>query len=302
MMDGQRLWVLSSPNVFQQLADQCRVEHTHCIVEDHLLRVGQVSCKPFDSTDDVHQLKHHQILDQPSAAWLDDDYQRLQGVAEQDWRTLWYNPTSTLAPDLIPVHDGEIVHLDDLAALPGLLAKPTLTTCIAWMDEWGLPDNIRRHVQLVARLAYGLGVLLRGHGERVDPILAHRGGLLHDLDKLHTLDSDQRHGAAAAKFLTTQGHPDLAEIVRGHILQAGLEGQMDLQTWEVRLVFFCDKLVEQDQIVPFDVRVQALKTRYPSFRGVMERAEPAIWALNEQICSILSIPSHQNLISILQKL
>ena len=75
---------------------------------------------------------------------------------------------------------------------------------------------------------------------------------------------------------------------------------MGLHTWEDRLVFFCDKLVEQDRIVPFDVRLRALQARYPGFREVMAQAEPYVWALSDQICSILSIPSHENLISTFQ--
>lgn len=300
-MSDQPFTVFTAPGVFRDLEVQCRADHTGCIVADHSLKVGHICCRPFDPAADWHRLGDHDGLDKASAAWLDDDSGRLQALAERNWRTLWYNPNGTPAPDRMPAHDGEIVNLEDLAHIPALLTKPTLKTCMAWMDEWGLPGNILRHVALVGRLAYGLGVLLRGQGQRVDPILAHRGGLLHDLDKLHTLDSDLRHGAAAANFLRTQGHPDLAEIVRGHILQSALEGQLEQHTWEVRLVFFCDKLVEQDQIVPFDVRIEALKARYPGFRDVMEQAEPTVWALNEQICSILSIPSHQKLISILRK-
>ena len=296
-MSGQPLTVFTAPGVFQELEAQCRAVNTPCMVDDHSFRVGRISVRRFDPA-----AVDHEPLQINPTTWLDDDSGQLQALAERGWRTLWYNPNGSLAPDHMPAHDGEIVHLEDLAQIPALLTKPTLKTCLEWMDAWGLPENIRRHVALVGRLAYGLGVLLRAQGQPVDPILAHRGGLLHDLDKLHTLDSDQRHGAAAAKFLHTQGHPDLAEIVRGHILQAALEGHMESQPWEVRLVFFCDKLVEQDQVVPFDVRIRALKERYPGFRGVMERAEPAVWALNQQICSILSNPSHENLIFTLRRL
>ncbi len=295
MMDDA-LAILTSPGVFAELVAYYQAKNQRCIVDDHQVWVenlGSFYTRPGDSAQD---------LGAQGTICLDDDLARLRWFAAQDGRALWYNPAGQVAPDFVPAHDGEIVSLDALLEIPSLLAKPTLNRCKAWMDAWGLPDNIHRHVELVGRLAYGLGVLLRGQGQPVDPILAHRGGLLHDLDKLHTLNGDQRHGAAAASFLRTQGHPDLAEIVRGHIPQTALEGPLEQQTWEVCLVFFCDKLVEQDQIVPFDLRVAALMARYPGFREIMERAEPAVWALNQQICSILSIPSHQNLIYMLQEL
>ncbi len=299
---AETLTILTSPAVYAELVNGLPAQDRAAIAADDQLRVDHLRFIRARLGDGSGHMGESPGTDRSVPIYLGDDLSHIIAYTDKDWRTLWYNPDSSLAPQPIPAHDGEIVSLADLGAIPGLLAKPTLTTCLAWMDDWGLPDNIHRHVQLVARLAYSLGVMLRGHGEPVDPILAHRGGLLHDLDKLHTLDSDQRHGTTAANFLRTQGHPDLAHIVRGHILQSALEGHLDQQPWEVRLVFFCDKLVEQDQIVPFDERVDALKSRYPAFREVMERAEPTVWGLNDEICSILSISSHQNLILRLKEL
>lgn len=48
--------------------------------------------------------------------------------------------------------------------------------------------------------------------------------------------------------------------------------------------------------MPFDVRISALKSRYPGFRAVMNQAEPTVWALNDQICSILSMSDDELLI------
>jgi hypothetical protein len=301
MMD-RPLTIYTANGVFSDLVDYCHAEPKRCVSDGRMLWVDHLRFCPAGLNVDTQNQGSHDDDGRPATAWLDDDLDRLKTIAARGGRTLWYNPNSALAPDLLPVHDGEIVKMDDLAAIAAMLTKPTLKTCAEWMADWGLPVNIRSHVHLVARLAYGLGVMLRGQGQQVDPILAHRGGLLHDLDKLLTLDGTQRHGEPAAAFLRAQGHPDLAEIVRGHILGSVLEGQRDLRTWEAKLVFFCDKLVEQEQIVPFDERLRALKARYPEFREVMARAEPHVWALNDQICSILSIPSHENLISTLQEL
>jgi hypothetical protein len=239
---------------------------------------------------------------QAARIYLDDRYSALKPLAQRGWRTLWYNPGNAIAPDLVPVQDGELYTLEGLDQVPALLAKPSLSTCYDWLDAWNVPENIRRHSRLVAWMAYALGVMLRGHGIQLDPILAHRGGLLHDLDKLHTLDHAQPHGEMGAAYLSHQGHPDLALIVSGHVMRTALQVDHASPSWERRLVFFCDKLAEEDRIVPFDVRLRALKERYPGFIGVMDRAAPYVWGLSDEICSILSIPSHENLINKLSEL
>jgi hypothetical protein len=291
--------ILTATQVFADLVDYCQVEGQGCVDDGRTLSMDRLR---FYAAVDDHGSGDQGGAECAARVYLDADIARLRTFAHNGWRTLWFNPTGQIAPDFVPAHDGELATMGDLWEIPALLMKPTLKTCVDWMDVWALPENIRCHVRLVARLAYGLGVLLRRTGEPVDPILAHRGGLLHDLDKLHTLDGTQRHGGMAAAFLREQGQTDLAEIVRGHILGSVLEDQTDLRTWEARLVFFCDKLVEQDRIVPFDERITALKARYPGFRGIMDQAEPYVWALNDHICSKLSIPNHENLISFLKEL
>ena len=168
--------------------------------------------------------------------------------------------------------------------------------CQTWWDEWDLPENIRRHVRKVAVSAYILAVLLRREGVDVDPILAHRGGLMHDIDKIETLNQVMGHGEMGGDFFEEQGYPELAEIVRGHIMHTVLNTPPEQRKWEDNLVYFCDKLVEGDRLVPFNYRLNQLKVRYPHYRGPMEKAEPYIWALSDKICSILSLPDHEALI------
>ncbi len=192
--------------------------------------------------------------------------------------------------------------VNDIHQIPGLLDKPALDTCQAWLDSWRVPERIRRHAQLVAWMAYVTAVMLRNQGVDLDPILAYRGGLLHDLDKLHTLESSQPHGDLGADFVLEQGYPRLAEVIREHVMRPGYHVRAHHQTWESKLVFFCDKLAEEDRIVPFNVRLEALKQRYPEYAGLMNSVEPQVWALNDEICSILSMSSHEKLIEKLLEL
>jgi hypothetical protein len=268
---------------------------------DKVLHLGKLRLIAFDADHPIGE----QGLDQSNnidveimtLACMADRYETLRTCADHGFRTVWYNPLMDFAPGKVPIHDGEVAHFAALEQIPAMLKKPSLSTCFAWLDEWQVPENIRRHASLVAWMAYVLGVLLRRAEVKLDPILAHRGGLLHDLDKLHTLDPSKPHGALGAAFVRNQGHTDLADIISGHVMRAGLKDEQF--SWENKLVFFCDKLAEQDRIVPFEVRLAALKKRYPQFEGVMRRAEPYIWDLNDQICSILSIPEHRSLIKLL---
>ena len=235
------------------------------------------------------------------AAYLGAEYKDIQAFTKVGWRTIWFNKAGKLLPDRIPVHDGEVRTLDALEGIPDLMAKPTLSQCLSWWDEWSLPENIRQHALTVARCAYILAVMMADRGINLDPILAHRGGMLHDLDKIETLHGAEPHGEPGAVFVEGKGYRELADIVRGHILHTILDPQSNHRSWENKLVFFCDKLVEGDQIVPFNERLNALKKRYPLYRETMEKAESAVWDLSDQICTILSIPDHDALVSILQQ-
>ena len=243
-----------------------------------------------------------QVGQSHTGIYLDEDYEHLRSFTDRGWRTVWFNLAGEISPDFVPVHDGDVRSLDTLSQIPALVKKPSLAQCRRWLDEWDVPEHVREHSRLVAWSAYALGVMLQNRGLALDPVLAHRGGLLHDLDKIETLEGEIDHGEAAADFLVGQGCHHLADTVRGHVLHMALRSEADDRSWETKLVFFCDKLVEGVALVPFDERLQALKVRYPRFRPVMERAEPYVWGLSDQICSLLSIPGHRILIDMLRKL
>ncbi len=237
------------------------------------------------------------------AAFLGDRYDELKAAAARGWRTAWVNPGGAFAPEGLPVQDVDLLGLAQLPEIgPALKSKPSLAQCLDWWAAWDVPENVRRHSRTVAQSAYHLAVMLRNTGVQLDPILTQRGGLLHDIDKISTLKQTGAHGQAGADFLDAQGYPALAQIVREHIMSSILHPGAEGQSWEVKLVYFCDKLVEGDQLVPFDQRLGALFERYPHYRETMARAAAHVWALGDQICSILSIPNHEKLIFTLSEL
>jgi putative nucleotidyltransferase with HDIG domain len=168
---------------------------------------------------------------------------------------------------------------------------------LEWWEDWDLPENVRRHVTEVAGAAYKMAVWMRQAGIEVDPILTHRAGLAHDLDKIKTLQEPRQHGQESATFLSERGYPELAEIVRNHLLGVFLYEDVAHLTWETKLVNFCDKLVEGDQIVSITERFSALRQRYPHSQELLDSSEPHLWKLNDAICSILAMDGHEALVS-----
>jgi len=238
-----------------------------------------------------------------TAAFLGARHEDLKKAAERGWRTVWYNPQAAFTPEEMPVHDVDLLDLARLPEIGPILGnKPGLGQCLGWWEAWEVPENVRRHSRIVARSAYLLAVMLRNKGIRLDPILTQRGALLHDIDKIKTLKQSGAHGQRGADFLGGQGYPALAEIVREHIMSTILHPNADSRAWEVKLVYFCDKLVEGDRLVTFDQRLAALSERYPHYLETMQRAAEPVRALSDKICSILAIPGHERLVEQLQGL
>ncbi|MCB2202439.1 HD domain-containing protein [bacterium] len=260
---------------------------------DNVLRFDGLEIAPRDS---------HRHFQRSVVAYLDEDYKRLVDWRDQAAKTIWFNPDYELAPWEEPVHDAELADILELERINQHLNHPTVAECVAWWDAWELPENIRRHVRQVAWGAYTLAVLLRRVGVQVNPILTHRGGLMHDLDKIKTLDKGHQHGRVGADFLEGEGFPSLASIVRGHNLDSILRPGAEARPWEINLVFFCDKLVEGDTFVTLDERFAALNQRYPSFMKLMAPSKARVMAMSDRICDYLSIPSHEQLVEMLIEL
>jgi hypothetical protein len=74
-----------------------------------------------------------------------------------------------------------------------------------------------------------------------------------------------------------------------------------LQTWEQKLVFCADKLVEGDRLVLLAERFRALKARYPAYAGQIERAAPRVYGLETSLCARLG-KTQEELLSELSQL
>ncbi len=227
-------------------------------------------------------------LESGEVMMVGDDYHADIACAKKaGLRSVWLNPTISTVPDLPPIQDGE---LEQLGQVTGLLEQellPDIDRCMTWLTEQDLPHNIIDHSKTVANVAYLMASWLRQSGEMINPLLAHRGGLLHDLDKLSARQHQEEHGDYSARLLSEKGQPVLAEIARRHVISTILTDGSGPRTWEEKLVYFADKLVEKTTIGPLSVRLGALVQRYPDYASSTLACQPWIEALQKDICQRL---------------
>lgn len=232
-------------------------------------------------------------LNRDEAVMIGDDYRYdVLGAHQAGWATVWYNPNHRVAPGLAPLQTEDIGSLADLPAVLERLSLPTYETCLIWQQEQNFSRSLLNHVEMVAAAAYWMALKLRARGEVVDPVLAHRGGLLHDLAKMASRGREEGsdHGQLAAQMLSERGQPLLAEIANRHVLSNLLKPDRLPRTWEEKLVYCADKLVEGSRLAGLDERMAALKKRYAMDTGFVEAITPKLYTLHDEVCAAMGIP------------
>lgn len=229
------------------------------------------------------------VLISPNYAWI-------KWAKERGFRAVWLNPARAKCPETHPWHDLEIHDLRDLQK-PLLFYLPDIAESVSILRAHSVPENVVLHCAAVAGVAYFLAEKLREKGVAVDHLLAHRGGLLHDLDKVTTTNEEGGHGEKAAVILADLGYTALGEIARRHVLYPGRLPR----TWEEKLVFLADKLVENLEVVGISARLAALRKRYPQAQEEIASCEPFVHALQNQVLLALEM-SEEELLEELRKL
>lgn len=218
------------------------------------------------------------------AAMVGDAYEvDIVGAKTAGLRAIWFNPAGTPCPTVHPVHDAEVRAMVELPALLERRWRPDIADALRILHSHGVPPNIVRHSLAVAAVAHRLALRLREQGTAVDPLLVHRGGLLHDLDKVSS-EKPADHGVKAERALRELGWPDLAAIAARHVL-----GRAP-RTWEEKLVHYADKIVEEDEVVGLVARVTSLSCRYASDGDRIARSLPQLLALEQEIMRDLPTP------------
>ena len=251
-------------------------EHIEMVLTRHEL----MACKPSREFFNALALKlgaNHADLIFVGDEFVND----VMGPHSAGWRTIWLNPGRRLAPEAHPIQDAELQNLHQLPDVLECGFLPSVAECLVWLKQYGGSDSLLGHVRKVAAIAYAIAVQIGRCGVNVNPILAHRGGLLHDLAKgIARHDrSGKNHGELAAEILLAHHQSSLSEIARRHILFGILDDAIKPRTWEEKLVYYADKWVEGGSLVGLTERIQALRRRYNLDGDKLEKT----WVLLREI-------------------
>ena len=157
---------------------------------------------------------------------------------------------------------------------------PTHKECLVILAEYHVPPHIVSHSKAVAKLAVFLAQRLNENGAAVDVTLLDRACLLHDL--LRVLDFKESdfnrfkrilpdeekakwqwlrakynassHEDAAYDILREQ-YPTLALTIKKHRYMILLDEKEKPDTWEEKLLYYADKRVMHERIVPLKERL-----------------------------------------------
>lgn len=145
---------------------------------------------------------------------------------------------------------------------------PSTSQCLAYFDQYEMLDNIRDHSILVARLAGALADGLARTGKSPTPLPNREetiaGALLHDIAKTLCIKTGCQHADIGGQICAELGFPQLGEIVVEHVVlrhfhadlyRRGLFGAKEL-------VFYADKRVLHDRVVPLADRLEYILKRY----------------------------------------
>ena len=133
--------------------------------------------------------------------------------------------------------------------------RPSEAECRVLMDTiQALPPPVAAHCRAVSAVARRLAEALKTAGAALDPDLAQRAALLHDIAR-----TSRDHAAAGARLLESHGFPRMAPIVARHMdLTVDAAAPVD----ETQIVFLADKLVAGDRLVNLEERFARKMVKY----------------------------------------
>lgn len=134
---------------------------------------------------------------------------------------------------------------------------PTERECEEIIQHFNVPEKVIKHVNFVWTISSFIAEKLIKKGIKINLPLLKTATYLHDIDKIQTLENGQ-HGIVAYDYLKNK-YPEVAEIIISHV--KNLVKYYPLNTWEKKILFYCDKITQDDEIVLFENRIDYLRRR-----------------------------------------
>ena len=140
------------------------------------------------------------------------------------------------------------------------VAVPSRTDCLALMEQYHMLPHIQEHSFLVTAVALRLGNSLEEAGVPLHLPLIEAGALLHDIGKTPCLGTSRNHAEWGAQMVNAVGYPEVAGLVREHIVT--VDGDDPTVIREAEVVNYADKRVLHTQVVTLAERFADLEERY----------------------------------------
>ena len=148
------------------------------------------------------------------------------------------------------------------------LAIPSAEQCRRYFDDFAMFDNIRLHSILVARVAAALVDGLASGGKCPGPVPSREftvaAALLHDIAKTPCIAEGCHHAEVGRDICNQLGYPEIGEIVAEHVRLREIHTDLyrDGLFTAKELVYYADKRVRHDRIVPLSGRLDYILQRY----------------------------------------
>lgn len=158
-------------------------------------------------------------------------------------------------------------------------------------DKYNLPQQKRRHVELVAKVARFLASKIN---EPIKTSLLLAGALLHDVDKAAKKLPGERHPDAAVRILREEGMGEVAELVKTHPLHAILDPAIAPRSWEEKLLYLSDKMVKFE-IITVDERFKLWNAEHlpPGAQAQLDAAYPKVKRLESEVLEFVGLKPEQ---------
>lgn len=162
----------------------------------------------------------------------------------------------------------------------------------ALWEKYRLPENKRRHVTLVAKVAEWIATKYQNLNIKyqINIPLLRAAALLHDIDKTVPKLPGEQHPDTAVRILTEEGMEEVAALVKTHPLHAILDPAIFPKTWEEKLLYLADKMVKYE-ILTVDRRIQLWNDEHlpPEAQKILDACYPLVKKLEKEILDIIGV-------------
>lgn len=161
---------------------------------------------------------------------------------------------------------------------------PSERECLKLLQKYDSQPTVVAHSKVVAKAAKAIARELAEKGVKVSVERVFAAALLHDIAKLEKNARGEwkprhDHARKGAQILRKEGLAEIALIAERHVAESGDEVP---KSWEEITVFYADKRVEWDQLASIEERFAALKRRYGSRAGAVERLDE-VWPFVKKV-------------------